>query len=134
MAPIPNNTKLLKGVYVTVIVVCGLLGLAILPFVIVGCYDYFHDIWRAMVKQPNDYSEWNRHRKRWNKIAAEERRLRHAALCLMDDEIDRQGLSEEHRFRYDAIINTLYFPARGHIPHRLVRLFNGSHKNPRSLV
>lgn len=120
MTPIPSEAPSFSASYIAAILVGGLIIGAISPFVIVGVYLFLKQIWKSMIKDPEKYQEWNRIRKVWNKSSARESRRQHIALCYMDGVVDEQGLSEEERFRYDRLIQNVYFPARRKISHRLV--------------
>jgi hypothetical protein len=78
--------------------------LLLLPFLFVILYVYIRELWKFVINQPERYREWNRRRKEWNKTAAEEKEFQRTMLHLLDKEIERQGLSEEDRFIYAALV------------------------------
>ena len=90
--------------YIVVIVVSGLVILAFLPFLFTAIYLYLNGIWKNMIRQRKTYREWNRLRKEWNKTAAIERRRRYIMALILDEEVKKQGLSEEDRFYYGALV------------------------------
>jgi hypothetical protein len=90
--------------YIIGIVVGSLIILAMWPFLATAIYIYLEDIWRNMIRQPENYREWNRLRKEWNKMAAIERRRRFIMSCILDDQVKKLGLSEENRFFYAALV------------------------------
>ena len=71
-------------------------------------YIYLRDIWRTMIRDPKAYREWNRLRKQWNKAVVVERRRRFIMSYVLDRQIQEQGLSEEERFRYAALVRNLH--------------------------
>jgi hypothetical protein len=90
--------------YILGIVIGSLIILAILFFLLTVIYLCLDDIWRNMIRQPENYREWNRLRKEWNKTAAIEERRRFIMTLILDDQVKKQGLSEEDRFFYAALV------------------------------
>jgi hypothetical protein len=88
--------------------VSGPVILAILFIFFTATYIYFGEIWRTMIRNPERYQEWNRLRKEWNKVAAMERRRRYIMACILDDEVRKQGLSQEDKFHYAGLVRDLH--------------------------
>jgi hypothetical protein len=123
MAPIPKNIHPVSVIFIVAITIGGLIVLAVLPFIVVALYLYISRTWASMVRNRKGYLKWNRERKTWNELAAEERRRRHIMSCVFDEKMDGKGVSLPENVRYWELIATLYSPARGHVPHILVGNF-----------
>jgi hypothetical protein len=101
---IPLSAKMALSIpYIVVIAVGGLIILAFLLFLLTTIYLYLDNIWK-LTRQLETYREWNRLRKEWNKTAAIERRRRFIMSIILDEEVQKQRLSEEDRFYYAALV------------------------------
>ena len=94
--------------YLVAVVVGSLIVLLTGAFVVAVIEYYLINPRRRVIRDPKRYREWNKLRKEWNKAAAMEGRRRFIMLTILGHKIEEQGLSEEDRFRYTALVRDTY--------------------------
>jgi hypothetical protein len=82
---------------------------AFLPFLLTAVYFYIENIWTMMIMQPENYREFNRLQKEWNKKAAKERCRRLSMAAILYDKVQKQLF-----LLYQPSMRLAYIPRTAH--------------------
>jgi hypothetical protein len=123
MAPMTKDLKPSTALFLVAVTIGGVVALVVAHFAIFLVYKYISLIWDNMFADRKKYLAWNRERKKYNKLAARERKCRSIMLSSAEPKMCEERLSIQDRVYYWELVDNVYAPARQHVPHIMVKTF-----------